>query len=164
MENQTNSSERPTFLTIVCILSFVGLGMAIINNLFTLAFTSTGNWFYSFLQGELENALNEVSMTSPESAVFLEKLFEGILNAISHLPLLSAVGLICSIIALIGVILMWSLKKMGFYFYTGAKVAMIILPVSILGFSLISMIAVTSTFIGAAIFITLYGLNFKHMK
>jgi len=164
MENQTTTSERPVFLTIVCILSFVGLGWAIINNLFTLAFSSTGSWFYSFLQGELENALNEASMSDPGAAVFLENIFDGVLKVISYLPLLGTVGLICSVTALIGVILMWGLKKTGFYLYTGAKVAMIIIPIAVIGYNFITVMITMSSFIGAAIFILLYALNLKAMK
>lgn len=164
MENQTTSSERPTFLTIVCILSFVGLGWAIINNLFTLAFSSTGTWLYDLLQVKLEEALNEASMTDPGAAVFLENIFDGILELISHLSLIAAISLICSVIALIGVILMWGLKKTGFYLYTGAKVVLIIMPLAIVGCNFISMMMTMGTVIGAALFITLYGLNFKHLK
>ena len=163
MENQT-STERPTFLTILCILSFVGLGWAIINNLFTIAFSSTGSWLYSFIQGELEKALNEVSMTDPGATVFLENLFDGVLKIISHLPLFGALGLVFAVVALVGVILMWGLKKTGFYLYVGAKVAMIFVPIAVVGFSFISMMMTLSTFLGAAIFIVLYGLNFKHLK
>ena len=164
MENQTTSSERPTFLTIVCIISFVGLGWAIINNLFTLAFSSTGSWLYTLIQNGFEEALNEASMSDPGAVVFLENIFEGVLSVISHLPLFAAVGLICSVIALVGVIMMWGLKKIGFYLYTGAKIIMVILPMAVIGFNFISMMMAMGTFIGAALFILLYGLNFKHLK
>jgi hypothetical protein len=164
MENQTKSSERPTFLTIVCIISFVGLGWAIINNLFTLAFSSTGSWLYTIIQDALEKALNEASMSDPGAAAFLENIFEGVLSVISHLPLFASVGLICSAIALVGVILMWGLKKTGFYLYTGAKIIMVVLPMAVIGFNFISMMMTMSTFIGAALFVLLYGLNYKHLK
>jgi hypothetical protein len=164
MENQSTSSPRPTFLTILCILSFVGLGWAIINNLFTLAFSSTGSWFYSLLQEELEKALNEASMSDPGAVVFLENLFDGVLDLVSHLPVLGTAGLIFSVIGLIGVILMWGLKKTGFYLYTGAKIAMIFAPMVIAGFSFITMMIAISTAFWAIIFIILYALNFKHLK
>lgn len=164
MENQTTTSERPTFLTIVCIISFVGLGMAIINNLFTLAFSSTGSWLYTLIQDGLEEALNEASMSDPGAVVFLENIFDGILSVISHLPLFATVGLICSVIALIGVIMMWGLKKTGFYLYTGAKIIMLIMPLAVIGFNFISMMITMGTFIGAALFVLLYGLNLKAMK
>lgn len=163
MENQTTSSERPIFLTIVCILSFIGLGWNIINNLFTLAFSSTGSWLYDLLQVKLEEALNEASRSDPDVAVFLENIFDAVLKIIERLPLLATVSLICAIVALIGVILMWSLKKTGFYLYTGAKIVLIIMPLAIVGFNFISMMMAMGTAIGAALFIVLYGLNFKHL-
>lgn len=163
METQTSTSPRPTFLTIVCILSFVGLGWAIVNNLFTLAFSSTGSWLYDLLQTELEKALNEASRTDPAAAVFLENIFEGILQVIGHLSLLGAVGLICSVVALIGVIFMWGLKKMGFYLYVGAKVLLIVFPLILLGHNFVAILIAFSSMIGAALFITLYALNFKHL-
>ena len=162
MENQT--SARPTFLTVVCIISFVGLGLSIVNNLSSMALSAAGSSFYSLIQEGFEKGLQEAQFNDPASAVFLENIFNALLKFFDVLPLLAGLVLFCSIIALVGVIFMWNLKKMGFYMYAGAKVVIIFLPIALVGYNLISVFVSIGSFIGAALFITLYGLNLKAMR
>ena len=164
MDNQSPKNPRPTFLTVVCIISFVGLGWGIINNLSTLAFSSGNNFMYSMVQDNLEMALSEAHASDPATAAFLEKIFDSVMKLIEKLPLFATLGLVCSLIALAGVIMMWNLKKIGFYLYTAAKVIMLFIPVILIGFNFMSAMISISMMIGAALFITLYGLNLKAMK
>lgn len=164
MENESPKNQRPTFLTVVCIISFVGLGWGIINNLSTLAFSSGGSFLYDMVQDSLEMALSEAHASDPAAAAFLEKIFDSVMKLIEVLPMLAILGLICSVIALIGVIMMWNLKRIGFYLYTAAKVIMLFIPIILTGFNFISAMICISMLIGAALFITLYGLNLKAMK
>ncbi len=164
MENQTSQNARPTFLTVVCILSFVGLGWALINNLSTLAFSTAGRTIYNLVQDNLEMALSQASASDPAAALFLEKIFDSILKLIDVLPLFAGLGLIFSGIALAGVILMWNLKKTGFYLYSAAKAMLVFLPIILIGYNFISAMISIAMLIGAALFITLYGLNLKAMK
>lgn len=164
MENQSPKNSRPTFLTVVCIISFVGLGWNIINNLTTLAFSSGNNFIYDIVQDNLEMALNEAHASDPATAAFLERIFDSVLKLLAVLPLFATLGLICAVIALVGVIMMWNLKKIGFYLYTAAKVIMLFIPIILTGYNFISAMISISMLIGAALFITLYGLNLKAMK
>jgi hypothetical protein len=164
MENQTVAPARPTFLTVVCIISFVGLGLSILNNLSALALTTAGSSFYSFIQEAFEKALQEAQANDPNSAVILEHIFDAVLKLFAVLPLFVGIILLCSIAALVGVFLMWNLKKLGFYMYTGAKVIMVFLPIVLIGYNFLSVIMSIAAFFGAALFVTLYGLNLKAMK
>jgi hypothetical protein len=164
MENQTSPIARPTFLTVLCIISFVGLGLSILNNFSSFVLSSAGSWLYSIVQEGLEKALQQASSTDPGAAVFLEHMFDAILKLIEVLPLLAGLTLVCSTVALAGVLFMWKLKKSGFYLYSGAKGLLVFLPILLIGFNLLSVLISIGTFIGAAIFITLYALNLKAMK
>jgi hypothetical protein len=164
MENQPSSSARPTFLTVVCIISFVGLGISILKSISALILSSVGSAFYSMIQDGLEKGLQEAAANDPGSAVFLEHIFDAVLKLIGVLPVFSGIILLCSIIALVGVFMMWSLKKIGFYLYAGAKVIMVLLPILLIGYNFLSVLITLGIFFGAAIFITLYGLNLKAMK
>jgi len=164
MENQTTQNLRPTFLTVVCIISFVGLGLAIVNNLSTLAFSSASLSLYDLIQGNLEMALDQASVTDPAAVKILENIFDSVLKLIAILPLFAGIGLICSIIALTGVIMMWNLKKIGFFLYSSAKVILVFIPVILIGYNFISIMISMSMLIGAALFITLYALNLKSMN
>ncbi len=164
MENVSPKNARPTFLTVVCIISFVGLGWSIVNNLSTLAFSSVSMSIYDLVQGSLEMALSEASASDPAAAVFLEKIFDSVLKLIEVLPLFAAIGLLCTVIALVGVIMMWNLKKIGFYLYSCAKAILVFIPIILVGYNFLSAMISVAMLVGAALFITLYGLNLKAMK
>ena len=68
-----------------------------------------------------------------------------------------AIGL--SVIGLIGVIMMWKLKKTGFYVYTGAQLLGIISPMFMGGSIDFGFGAIISI-----LFVVLYGMNLKHMS
>ncbi|MBN1597715.1 MAG: hypothetical protein JW894_05435 [Bacteroidales bacterium] len=164
MENQTATNKRPTFLTVVCILSFIGLGVAIMNNLFTVAFGSFTSSIEPLLQDAFEEALAEVSAEEPGAVMLVEQIFEAILRIFEVLPIWAAITLVCSAIALAGVIMMWNLNKIGFYLYSGGKVILVFLPIIMIGWNLLSGLMFMGAFIVAAVFITLYALNLKAMN
>jgi hypothetical protein len=164
MENQTQKENRPTFLTVICILSFIGLGMSVISNLMNLAFGTFSSSLYPLVQSGFEQALNDIDAADPAASAFVEQIFTSILKLFEVIPLLAGIGLVLTAVALIGVIFMWNLKKTGFYLYTGAKVIMIFIPMILIGVNFMSCMMAIGIFFGAAIFITLYALNLKAMK
>jgi hypothetical protein len=164
METLPSKQDRPVFLTILCIISFVVLGFTIFKNIISFIFGKFGSSFYNLIQNNLENSLNQINATNPAAASFVEKIFESILKLIDALPLLATMTIVLSVVALAGVIMMWSLIKNGFYVYAGAKIVLIFVPMMLIGINFLSMLmAMTSLFV-AAIFITLYALNLKAMK
>ena len=164
METNPSIEKRPVFLTILCIISFIGLGMAIMKTLFMFAFSQLNTSIYSLLQSNFDQALEGVKSSDPNALPLVQQIFDSVLKILNALPALAGLVLILSIVALTGVILMWNQKKVGYFLYCGAKVILIFVPVILTGPNLISMIAGASMFMGAAIFITLYGLNLKAMK
>jgi hypothetical protein len=164
METNLSTEKRPVFLTILCILSFIGLGMSIMKSLFMLVFSRLGPSLYSLLQGNFEEALSNVQNTEPNATWLVGQIFDSILKILNALPAMAGLILLLSIVALTGVILMWNLKKAGYFLYSGAKVILIFVPIILTGPNFISMIAGATIFMAAAIFITLYGLNLKAMN
>jgi hypothetical protein len=164
METNPSIEKRPVFLTILCIISFVGLGMTIMKTLFMFAFSQLNTSIYTLLQSNFDEALANVKNTDPNALPLVQQIFDSVLKILNALPALAGLVLILSIVALTGVILMWNQKKVGYFLYSGAKVILIFVPIIITGPNLISMIAGASMFMGAAIFITLYGLNLKAMN
>lgn len=101
------TSERPTFLTVLCILTFVGSGLGVLFSL--LAVVGMGT-LLSYL-GSMGGA------AGGGTAYFIALL-------------VIAGG------SLYGALQMWGLKKIGFFIYTGANVVGLILPLFFgLGFS-----------------------------
>lgn len=124
VENQV-TTQRPVFLTVLCILTFIGSGLALLFTLIGL-----------LAAGAIESMASAFPMPTGVSA--------GPIKSIILLLLFGA--------SLYGAILMWNLKRIGFYLYTAAQVVILIL-----GFGILSLIF-------TAAFIIMYGLNLKHME
>lgn len=129
MENVTTEvtkAKRPGFLTTICILSFIGIGFAII----------------------------------------------GAFGSIALTPVDGIISLVCQALCLIGVIMMWQLKKTGFYLYVIGEIVPSIYTLIVYGG-----VAASIPFLGDAVlmlyilsfgfpvaFIIMYAANLKHMK
>lgn len=103
--------KRPTFLTVLCILTFIGSGLT------TLVFL-LGTMFIGAVAGIL-------------SSIGMAELVTGGAALFAVLTVLSAASLF-------GALQMWKLKKMGFYLYTGANIIGVFVPmmmVSAISFS-----------------------------
>ncbi len=103
MEEQKSiveTGKRPVFLSVLCILTFIGSGLGLLA--FLLLIVGAGA-IMSYL-GSFGGALGTGSM--------------GYL----------IISLVLSLASLFGAIQMWKLKKMGFFIYTGAAIIGIILP------------------------------------
>ncbi len=158
----TEQKQRPQFLTVICILSFIGLGWAMLSSIINMALAPMLKEMSGVAGAGMDEAMSEVSSEAPGIAPLLQKIFGGSMAALEHAFELSMVSLICSAIALFGVIQMWKLKKVGFYFFTGAKVIIIIAPMIIIGGIIGSMSLLGAIFPIA--FIAMYAANLKAME
>lgn len=122
-EQNTQTGQRPGFLTVLCILTFIGSGLSILFSLLGI-----------FGIGALNNFASAYGVDSGETGVFkliLMVIFSGA--------------------SLYGAIMMWNLKKIGFYLYVAAQILMVVF-----GFGWIALFF-------AALFVVLYYLNLKHL-
>lgn len=104
---QGQDGKRPTLLTVLCILTFIGSGLGVL--VFLLATVAFG-----VVSGMMESIPGMGALTAGGVAFF-------------------AISLILSAVSLFGAIQMWKLKKMGFYMYVGASVVSFVLPMAMLG-------------------------------
>ena len=106
-ENKTNKKGRPELLTLLCILTFIGSGLA--------AFS----YFFIFISyDEIGTMMKEMDFD-----------FSGFEIMMSGGKRFFAAGFILYSISLGGAIQMWKLNKIGFHLYTAAQVFILILPV-----------------------------------
>ena len=150
MNNEENiiiENKLPQFLKVLCILTFIGGGLGIFSNVFGLLALKTT---HSFNVALMEAAAKSGEMLDPETMLYNSKV-----TIIS--------GIISSIGCLIGAILMWKLKKTGFYIYTFFQICSIIFPILfpiIPGTTLMTILGL----LFPLAFIVLYAINLKHMK
>jgi asparagine N-glycosylation enzyme membrane subunit Stt3 len=134
---QTNeAAKRPTFLTVLCILSFIFSGLAIIGYITAIGLAGVASAAMSGLSDEAMS-----TYTGPSVGLTWAYI---------------VIGFITTLVGLFGVIKMWKLQKVGFYIYTACVVISIIMGIVYSGFGFMSILPL--------VFVVLYGLNLKAMK
>ncbi len=170
MTNVTNDQQtpvgRPTFLTVLCILTFIGSGWGVIS--------STMGYFAANSQAAVvETARKNADESLKNAAAGNEsysKIAEQMTNSLSflspeNLKNSALAGIGGAILCLLGAFMMWKLKKTGFYSYVAGTLVGIIAPIMIFGMGNIFALGTTIfvSFFGI-LFVVLYGLNLKYMK
>ena len=153
--NGIAKKSRPTFLTVICILAFIGNGLGILQGLIGLGMIEMYKNIFKTM-GMLGQPFGPGGLT-----------LNSIFNAYTWLALLLILG---SLLALTGSIIMWKLRKIGFPFYLIGQ----ILPVigiflfastmfdgPMIGFSIL--LTFMSTLFPIA-FVIMFGVNLKHLK
>lgn len=152
----TLPAKRPKFLTILCILSFVGIGISLISGIMS---------YFSY--SALAHAGGLINGAADQGG---EKMGEA-MNALADVmgldygkwALVSLIQALLNIPILVGVIMMWKQKKVGFYIYTPFEIIQPVMPI-IFGLGLVGGLAAIVSLIFAIVFIVLYALNLKHMN
>ena len=140
-KTQSENQKRPVLLTVMCILTFIGSSFLIISTLFS--YISIQN-----MSEELKAMSLEMMQTSPSN--LLTKLIVGVLG-----------GIIC----LVGAIMMWKLKKTGFYLYILGTIVPLIISYFIPSKDfLFGDSAIAFGGLMAFVLISLYGLNWDSLK
>lgn len=160
MEQTTTTAvepaKRPTFITVLCILSFVGIAVSLIGgimNYFTYsALASTGDMFGG-LKTDAGEDLNKAmdAMAGALGMDYGKMAMSALIQALLNIPIL------------IGVLMMWKQRKMGFWIYSIFEVGQAVLPL-IMGLGLVGGMMATVGLIFSIVFVILYGVNLKHMS
>lgn len=149
--------KMPTFLKVLCILSFIGTGIGIISGIM-------GYFTYSALAavgGGMMDSLTE-AMEGMEGAEEMGAAMDMMGIDPAKQATASILQAVLCIVVLIGVIMMWKRKKTGFYIYTISNLAYAFVPLVIVG-GLVGMMGTVSVIFAIA-FIIMYALNLKHMS
>lgn len=132
------AGKRPVFLTVICILSFIAAGFAIIGYIGVITVMGAAGAAMGALEGMEGVTTHDVPGVGMTWAYII-------------------VGFLCTIVGLVGVIKMWKLKKQGFMLYAGSSVVSMIMGVIYSGFGI-------GAVVFPILFIVLYYLNLKHMN
>jgi hypothetical protein len=98
--------KRPALLTAACILSFIGSGAGLFSYL-----------LFSLSYSELLNAISESGLHFPGTEIILEASRGFFVS-----------GTLLYAASLLGVSLMWRLRKVGFHLYVAAQLLLILHP------------------------------------
>jgi hypothetical protein len=103
-QNVQTTNQRPTFLTVLCILTFISSGLGVLFGIIGLVAAGAIESFSQYLPVGIDG---------------------GVFKSIISLVLVAA--------SLYGAIQMWKLKKLGFYIYAAANVILLIMSFGIFG-------------------------------
>ncbi|NOU59383.1 hypothetical protein [Marinifilum caeruleilacunae] len=156
---ETNPKQRPGLLTVLCILTFIGSGFGVLNNIMGMIMSPIKN----FLDPEIfEMALEEVDEEPIRS--FMEQAIEIGQKALENIFEISLAQFLLYAASLTGAILMFQMKKAGFYIYTIAQVLLLFVPAIFVGFNLFVNMGILFSSIFTILFIALYAVNLKKMN
>ncbi len=127
-------AARPTLLTVLCILTFIGSGLSVL--LYLLATLMFG------VMAEVLTSIPGMGAIADGGMILFIVMF------------------VLAFVSLFGAIKMWGLKKIGFYLYTAAQILMIIVPFILIPGLPVAVLSIVFTIL----FIVLYGLNLKVMS
>lgn len=154
--------QRSVFLKVLCILTFIFSSYTIL----TQAYIYFQAEQTSMKMEEAKNKITNEKTKSPEESSFLKKVMGGMseLSTPENLRKLAVGNLISSALCLLGAILMWRLKRTGFYLYVLGTIVGIIAPFYLFGNNFLTVISSGfASFVGL-IFIIFYAMNLKSMK
>ncbi|MGZ2371152.1 hypothetical protein ACXR6G_15345 [Ancylomarina sp. YFZ004] len=156
--------KRPTFITVLCILSLIGSGgFGLLQHAYQyVTFDKT----YPANIAKMEEALENLEEAGMDSGFIYESAQNGIYaleKTAENLVPMTAAHIIFALLSLLGIFLMFRLKKNGFYLYSVVNLFWMLVPVYFIGMEVGMMMLGMGAFF-TILFIILYAVNLKHME
>ena len=151
--------KRSTFLTVLCILTFIGSGYGI--------FSNAAGYFTADTTAATMNSLKAQKVQkSDQGAEFAQKMIAGMSDAftVENIKMASIGGTIAAIFCLIGAIMMWQLKKVGFYSYVLGTIIGLVVPMLVFHGNIFAVMSTAVAGMFGIAFCVMYGVNLKDMK
>ena len=140
------AEKRPTGLTVLCILTFIGSGLVMLAYFFSFV-------LYDMIPGQCLIMAETVGEPMSKSYEMAAELFTSVARASFLLMMVP------SLFALLGAITMLNMRKLGFHLYVIGQILVVGLPMLVLkeGFSIGGLLL-------SLLFVALYAIFFKKMK
>lgn len=173
---ETEPVQRPTFLTVLCILTFIGSGWAILSSAWS--FTTASKFSKSFNElkrVERDSVMQKDSIhlndtinknerrRNREFGINIKATFSQMLTE-DNIRKNAIGGFLAALFTLSGALLMWWLRRAGFYLYIIGVVFGGLIPFYLYGNNFLAVgVSSFGSFFGL-IFIALYAMNLKSMR
>lgn len=165
--NDTNSAAtgapatRPTLLTVICILSFLFGAYSLITGAIG-SFREPSDADRAMVQQRMEEAQQQSAGVAGVESM-MESMNVGLQNTLDHAKGINRGGALAAIISLLGVWMMWNLRKSGFWLYLLGTVIGLAVPLYFIGGNIIGFGYVAFFGFISLLFIILYAVNLKYM-
>jgi hypothetical protein len=162
VQDEQQPKQRPTFLTVLCVLSWISAGWTAMSSIISLATMGSSVEKLQKSMSDVDDAAQE------EMPSFFETILSGsqdlIQDTINNFTLINSSQVVLYLAQVYAVYLMFNLQKKGFYLYAFVQATLLILPMTYMTMNSVMMIGLAfSSFLTLA-FIIMYAVNLKHMK
>jgi len=156
--------KRPTFITVLCILSLIGSGgFGLLQPLYQFV---TFEKSYPEKIDQIEKGLEQMEDAGMDSGFLYDMTVNSMVvleKTKENLVPMTAANIIFALFSLLGIFLMFRLKKNGFYLYSVVNLFWMLVPVYFIGMEVGMMMLGFGALI-TILFIILYAVNLKHME
>ena len=156
--------KRPTFITVLCILSLIGSGgFGLLQPLYQFV---TFEKSYPEKLEHIQKGIEQMEDAGMESGFLYDMTVNGQIvleKTKENLVPMTATNVIFALLSLLGIFLMFKLKKNGFYLYSVVNLFWMLVPIYFIGMEVGMMMLGIGGFI-TILFIILYAVNLKHME
>ena len=157
----TPNGVRNTFLSVICVLTFLGSGWGIVKAVRQYV---TADVAAQIGSEAIQTVKDRVSQQENNPPDFVKQIMGSVAADMTpdFLRKLAIFSFIANLLTLSGAILMWNLKKAGFYLYILGIIVLVVAPltmgklVGVIGASLLGFVGV--------VFIVMYAVNLKQME
>jgi hypothetical protein len=158
---QNTGGVRSTFLTVICVLTFIGSGWGIIKAVREYA---TADTIVSMTTARLDKV--EDKLDDKDQPGFVKGIFSSLATNLTapNIRRQAILSLVSCLLTLGGAVMMWNLKKTGFYLYIAGTIVLVAAPVIMMGTGVVGLIASGMTALIGVVFIGMYGANLKDMR
>lgn len=165
-QSAVTESKRPTFLTVLCILTFAVSAYYLFDGVLTIFVSKSFDTSQlDMISAQMEEALDGAEPGAAEMVeTVMEAVSETTTKAINNATTLGLITLFVALLSAYGAYLMFNLRKIGFTIYTAAKIVGIVIPLMILGFNFLTILIYSIAAVIGLIFVILYAVNRKYMS
>ena len=162
-QTTTEGPKRPTFLTVLCILTYVGVGIGLIMSVVAW-------WGLHAAQAMMDASVSmaegmaDASGQDLSSMPGMEEAMASANAAVKWANVTLITSLIGNLLCLFGALQMWKLKKTGFFIYVVGELAPVIVSAILIGGSAFGGMSLVMGAVFPVLFVILYGLNLKHLS
>lgn len=173
MEESPYSEGRPGFLTALCVLSFIGIGLMLVLSLLGVKQAFTTPTPEELLMVEQSMQMME-AYSGDDSGALTQTILDSMNDPFKAVNWL--LGFVGNLLSLFGVIQMWKLKKTGFFIYSAAELIPPTITFALSGTAplkaMLTMFGMSGMVTGIIVmfyaldllFIGLYAMNLKKMN
>lgn len=166
MSEEIKSPVRPTLLTVLCYIS-----MIISSFMFMSRLTQAiGNTEYKTMKEDLLNQFDEAAEKAEgpqaeETVKLIDEVAEQVEEQVNNASMskLNLAFLLANLATLMGAFLMFRMRKIGFHFYLGGSIILLISGFLVFGSGFIAWSIFICFFVSQLIFTTLYARQVKWM-